>query len=44
MSIKKMFPLVKNNNEIIPIIIHHLALLEEKSIKYFPALNIEKYA
>ncbi|KOC62604.1 Zinc finger BED domain-containing protein 5 [Habropoda laboriosa] len=40
-----MFPSVQNNNigEIIPIITQHLALLEEKITKYFPALNIENY-
>ncbi|XP_022168388.1 zinc finger BED domain-containing protein 5-like isoform X2 [Myzus persicae] len=38
-----MFPSIKNNNEIIPIITEHLALLEEKIKKYFPELNIEKY-
>lgn len=38
-----MFPSIKNNNEIIPIITEHLALLKEKITKYFPELNIEEY-
>ena len=40
-----MFPSVKiknhNTDKIMPIITHHLELLEEKNAKYFPELNIE---